>query len=406
VKISNVIKYLQNGTFLSHAQAFFMLRVGQRIFTIVSILLPVNKKKIVLVNAGGKGYGDNPKYIAQYFLDHGSDFVLVWLVRGLKSFKSDAFPESIRLIEYYSFNALYELATAGVWIDNWRKPFYPLKKRNQLYIQTWHGGLTAIKKIEKEAVGLSKSYIKYAKKDSKIADYMLSGCKERTDLIKRAFWFDHTVLEIGEPRADILLSQDKSLKNAICNKYNIPTDDILVLYAPTFRDANFNNDTSCYSLDFEKIRKSFYAYFHSRNITILMRLHPNVTGFFDSKDFPCFVKNVSHLPDMQELLFVSDVLITDYSDVQFYFTLMKKPVFLFTPDLEDYVTNKKGLYHDFAELPFPIGKTNDELCKSIDSFDLQLYKDKIHTFINEQNYVLDGQASKKIYEIILQHSRK
>jgi CDP-glycerol glycerophosphotransferase (TagB/SpsB family) len=84
---------------------------------------------------------------------------------------------------------------------------------------------------------------------------------------------------------------------------------------------------------------------------------------------------------------------------------MKKPVFLFTPDLEDYIANERGLYHDFAQLPFPIGKTNDELCKIIESFNCQLYQNKIHSFMLEQNYILDGQASKKIYEIILQYSK-
>jgi CDP-glycerol glycerophosphotransferase len=137
-----------------------------------------------------------------------------------------------------------------------------------------------------------------------------------------------------------------------------------------------------------------------------MRLHPNVTGLFDDKEFPCFVKNVSHVPDMQELLFVSDVLITDYSDVQFYFILMKKPVFLFAPDLEQYTTNERGLYHNFDELPFPLGKTNAELCKKIDSFNPQKYKEKIIHFMCEQNYILDGHASKKIYEIIVQHAKK
>jgi CDP-glycerol glycerophosphotransferase len=401
-----IIKYLREKTFISHAWAFFMLMIGQIIFNIVSFFLPVNKKKIIFVNSQGKGYGDNPKYIAQYFIDHGNNFILVWLIKGLKSFKADTFPQSIRLVEYYSFYALYELATAGIWIDNYRKFFYPPKKRNQLYIQTWHGGLTPIKKVEKEAVGLSKFYIKYAKKDSKIADYILSGCKERTELIRRAFWFNNTILQIGEPRADILLCQDESQKDSIRIKYSIPNNDLLVLYAPTFRKSNYDNDVSCYSLDFEKVLQSFRRYYYSRNITILIRLHPNIANLFNGKEFPCFVKNVSHLHDMQELLFVSDVLITDYSDVQFYFMLMKKPVFLFTPDLEQYVTSERGLYHDFTELPFPHGKTNAELCTNIERFNNQLYKDGIGNFMREQNYILDGQSSMKIHELILQYSIK
>jgi CDP-glycerol glycerophosphotransferase len=381
-----------------------MLVFGQKIFNTIAFLLPVDKRKIAFINYYGKGYGDNPKYIAQYIINHKNDFNLVWLVRGLKSIEPGNFPESIRLVEYYSFNALFELATAGIWIDNCRKDFYPSKKRSQIYIQTWHGGLTPLKKVEQDAHDLSRYYVRKAKKDSKMADYIVSGCKERTGLIKSSFWYDHAILEAMEPRCDIFFTKENSLKDTILRKYDLPNDCYLILYAPTFRNANFENDISCYCLDMEKIIRGFSGYFHTDKVTILFRMHPNVAGLFDANIFPWYIKNVSGLPDMQELLFISDALITDYSDVQFYFALMKKPVFLFTPDLEQYMAAERWFYHDFTELPFPLAKTNDELCDNIRFFDLSKYLENITVFMKKQNYILDRKASDEIYALILQYS--
>ena len=55
------------------------------------------------------------------------------------------FPEKINLVNIHSKRALYELATAKLWIDNQRKiPSIKKgleKKEGQFYIQTWHGSL-------------------------------------------------------------------------------------------------------------------------------------------------------------------------------------------------------------------------------------------------------------------------
>jgi CDP-glycerol glycerophosphotransferase len=154
----------------------------------------------------------------------------------------------------------------------------------------------------------------------------------------------------------------------------------------------------------EKAIQIFSEYFNTDKVTILLRLHPNVSMLFENQAFPNFVRNASHLPDMQELLFVSNVLITDYSDVQFYFMMMRKPVFLFVPDLELYIANEQGLYHDLIGLPFPLAKNNDELGKNIRFFDDKKYQDTITNFMQEQGYILDGQSSKVVFELIQKYS--
>ena len=82
---------------------------------------------------------------------------------------------------------------------------------------------------------------------------------------------------------------------------------------------------------------------------------------------------------MQELLCVSDVLITDYSSVMFDFSLSKKPCFLFATDIDDY-KNDRNFYFDFRELPFLLAESNDSLAENILDFNLKSYVTALDDF--------------------------
>ena len=106
-------------------------------------VLPVKNNKIFCSNFGGRGYGDNPKYICEHLLSSSDKYDIVWEVNDLDEYM----PEGIRKVKYLSFRAIYEATTSRVWIDNVRKNIWFRKRKNQLYIQTWHGGI-GFKKAE------------------------------------------------------------------------------------------------------------------------------------------------------------------------------------------------------------------------------------------------------------------
>lgn len=76
--------------------------------------LPLNKRKVVFDNFGGRGYGDNPKYIADELLKQDENLVLVWVVENMSTFV----PKGVRKVWYGSWGAFFEWSTAKVWIDN------------------------------------------------------------------------------------------------------------------------------------------------------------------------------------------------------------------------------------------------------------------------------------------------
>lgn len=365
-----------------------------RICWIMYSIHPINENKIVICNYYGRGFSDNAKYIAMECIKRKLDYDIVWLVSNME--KNEEFPGSIRLVKYGSFKAIKELATARIWIDNSRKNYYTRKRKKQLYIQTWHGGI-ALKKIEKDAENaLNKSYVKFAKKDSENADVFISNSKFNTNMYENAFWYDGEVLECGVPRNDLLFNNVKETTDKVKDFFNIDINKKIVMYAPTFRK---DNNLDVYKFDYEKCIQEFNERF-SEEYVMLIRLHPNVFHKSTELNFNSEnVLNASFYPDMQELLVAIDILITDYSSSMFDFMLTKKPCFIYASDIKNY-SDDRGFYFELKKLPFVISKSTEEMIRNIESFDKERYLDQVDKFLKEQGCVDDGNASSRVVDWI------
>lgn len=392
-KIERYRNYSQEGTFWKHIKSSLFFRI-KGIYTIISPFQKIRKNKIVFSNFVGLGYGCNPKYIAQYILEQNLPFELVWLVDNLKCKNKELIPSKIKPVEINSFQALKELSTATVWIDNCRKGIYPLKKKNQIYIQTWHGTFPT-KKIEKDASSLPSVYQKLAIKDSKMIDVLISGSQIKTETYKNNFYYDGEILNIGQPRDDIFFDENKI---AECNTkirkfYNLPENSKIILYAPTFRQ---DYSLEPYKFDYQTIKLCFEEKFNCE-CSFVVRLHPNMITLADKLEIPDWAVNGTIYPDMQELLCASNYIISDYSST-LDFSLFYKPIFLFCTDYESYKRNERDFYIPLDELPFAIAQTNTELCENIKSFDEVDYKQRLSIAYKKYGLFDDGHASERVVQ--------
>ena len=82
---------------------------------LVSSLFPIDNKKIVLSSYYGRGYGDNPKYIAEELIKLGKDLKIIWLVKDEKD--AVTLPAGICGVKTYSTKGIFHLCTAKVWVD-------------------------------------------------------------------------------------------------------------------------------------------------------------------------------------------------------------------------------------------------------------------------------------------------
>lgn len=372
-----------------------------RIFYIFFFVFRIKEGTILVSNSGNKGWGDNPKYLIQKLKEKYPNTTVYWLVspKANKKIIEELSSKKIIPIKYPSLFALYVFSISKVWVSNARLPLFLIKKKNQIYFQLWHGGCGP-KKIEGQAKDkLLFSYILRAKNDSKMMNYAVSNSDFNSKIFQESFWYDGPILEYGSPRHDVFFWKDikNNLKEKICKRYNLNCKSQLILYAPTFRS---NKDVKIYKWNYSEIINTLNNKFGYQS-TFLFRLHPNISYLAKEMNLTNEIIDVTEYEDMQELIAISDVVITDYSGVMMQAALAKKIVLLYIPDLEDYIDDR-GFNIDITKLPFIIGKSLNELKNKVNEIEsLDMYIDKQNAYLEQFNFYDDGNASLKTAEKII-----
>ncbi|WP_287085185.1 CDP-glycerol glycerophosphotransferase family protein [Blautia sp. LMAG:89] len=389
-----------------------IIKIKKKLYNVVALpalknlfrILPIAKNKIVFDNFCGKGYGGNPKYIAEAIsVSNVKGLDMIWLVDNfMPDEERKLFPNNIRLVDNESIRGLFERATAQIWVDNVRH-YHPIKKRTeQIYLQTWHGSMGA-KRIEKDAENLlPKEYVKEAKYDGSITDAIIADNYLQEQIYLRAFWLnpDTEILRFGFPQNDVI-ERDKNNSSKIdClkNTLFINSQIYYVLYAPTFRD---DFSTEGYNIDFERVIKAFEIRMKKKT-KIIIRLHPNVAFQKEKIRFSENILDGTDYPNMQDLALVCDAVISDYSSTLFDFSMLDKPAFVCALDYKEY-EEKRGFIPEFYEFPFPFATSNNELINVIQKYDEKEYKDNISSFYSKYPTYCDGHSSKRVCDWILNH---
>lgn len=357
-------------------------------------LCPINKKKVVVSSYYGKGFGDNPRYIVEALKSKYPDIRIIWGVTDTKS--REGFPEWVETCKYNGAKYVFHMATAKFWIDNCRKGFVMFKRREQIYIQTWHG--FALKRIEKDAAeSLNDGYVSYAIKDSKNIDHIISCSSFMTEIYRKAFWYDGEILELGAPRNDVIINKGSECREKVYNALGISPNRKTVMYAPTFR-VDYSIDA--YKIEYERLIAACEKRFGGEFVA-LVRLHPNVSDkASELLEYNNKILNASLYPDMQELLSACDIVISDYSSLMFDFALSGKPCFQFATDIGAYKSDR-NFYFELDRLPFSLATDNDELEQNVLNFDSDSYGKSLGSFYSDCGMICDGKASERCADLMI-----
>ena len=379
---------------------------GNLLSLFVRCFVPVKRGRVMCWAYNFKQYGCNPRYLSEYLLDSGEEYDSYGVYRSERYARQ--MDSRMKFVKFRSWRYFVLVNSAEFLITNLRTDPYRIywhKRPGQKYLMLWHGGV-ALKKIEADAIeSIGFSYLMKAKRDSRACDLMISGCAAQTKLLKEKFWYSGEILERGIPRNDIFFNNDlhKSLRSDICRAYNIAESNRIVLYAPTFRR---NKSIEPFRIEWSRVVPHLRQMFGGEEVTVLLRLHPNLIGSADVTPLlnAPEVIDVTLYPDMQELLCVSDLLITDYSSSMFDYTMSLKPCLLYATDVEQY---DRGYYYKFTELPYPLARSEEELVEVIEGFDYEAYKVATRRFFDEKvGLVEDGNASKHLAEWMRTHRLK
>ncbi len=375
-----------------------MLVYKRILYKIACLRTKVEDKVVFFESYQGRNYSCSPKAIFEEMRDSGdySDYEFIWGLRDVKvhNFKKimkklcgasgSIDGATITVHKYESYGYYKDLARAKYWIMNSNvRPFLKPRKE-QVYVQTWHG--TPLKKIGLDMPGSELDYGKEGKKFS----YMISPSKYCSEKLVSAFGLqgrEDIVLETGYPRNDALFTFDQAKVNSILRELDIPRGKKLILYAPTFRDdkhSEISGYENAAGIDFEELKEQI-----GDEYMVLFRAHYFVTKHMDFSRLKDFVIDVSDYEDVNDLYIISDMLITDYSSVFFDYANLKRPIIFYMYDYEDYKSNARDFYLDQSELPGPIAKTQEELAKAIEDT-IMFIPDARYSMFNQKFNHLDG----------------
>lgn len=208
---------------------------------------------------------------------------------------------------------------------------------------------------------------------------------------------DKIVRPVGVSRTDIFFDEAFKQKAADRLKEVFPESEgkKVILYAPTFR-GRVKKAKSPNRLDIGYLKALL-----GDEYVLVLKHHPFVKKPpavpAEHKDF---ARDVTKTMEIDELICVSDICISDYSSLIFEYALFERPMLFFAYDLDNYF-DWRGFYYNYDELaPGPIVTTNKEIVDYIRACEKHFDKTRVHEFKEKFMSACDGHATDRILEMI------
>lgn len=374
----------------------------------------LNEKLLVFSAYNGKSYACSPRAVYEYMIKDArfTDYQFVWFFDQPENYQFLETHRNTKVVKNQSAECERYLHEAKYWIFNFRALDHWTPKKEQIYVQCWHG--TPLKRLgyditnSDNAMNSVKEIQSKYKIDTKRFDYMVSPCPFVTEKFRSAwnlsaYGKEDAVLQIGYPRNDFLNSfTDEDVRRIKADLQLEDCDKKIILYAPTWRDNQHDAKLGYVyrnPVDFDYLQKEL-----GEEYTILFRAHYLVADNFDFKAYEGFIYDVSSYDDINDLYIIADMLITDYSSVFFDYAILKRPMLFYMYDMEEYRDEMRGFYLDITELPGPILKTEAEVVNAVRlAGEEPIDEAVIDTFNQEYNVMNDGKAAERLVNHIIQH---
>ena len=382
-------------------------KIIHMIYHAVYRLIPVDDHLVIFVSFHGRGYSDNPRAIYEQMRQDPAfeGYRFIWFIKHHK--KKDIQIEGAKVVEYFSVPYFFYMSRAKFWVINCKMPMYICKKPNQVYLQTWHG--TPLKKLAhdidvSEDTTFYRSAVTFEQMthsydvDVERYNYMISPNKFCTKVFQTSFGINRErLIETGYPRNDFLSNFTQADANRIKEKYNLPKDKKILLYAPTWRDNSYVAAGYTFELqaDFHLWKEKL-----PEDTIVLFKPHYLIINKYEKDESLAeFLYSIPAEAEISELYIISDVLITDYSSVFFDYAILNRPIYFYMYDLQEYASDLRGFYLDIhSDLPGKIYQDESVLLENVkkENFDYDHLMEFNQTFNNRE----DGNASKRVVDIL------
>lgn len=348
-------------------------------FRFIGIFIHTDEK-LILFNALGRRYNDSPRAIFEHMIenDEYKEYKFVWALDEPEKYEIP-YCSKVKMdtIKYFltALKSKYWISCVNI------ERGLNFKKKDTIYLNTWHG--TPLKLIGNAVEG-RKDF------DFSHIDLFCYAGKYEEDIYRRDFKIsESSLIFTGLPRNDELYHVSKNQILNYKKVLGIPEDKKVILYAPTWRDSLDGGKS--YSIK-PPINFQFWQNELQEEYVLLLRTHA-YTNEILGVEFNEFVRDVSLYPEINHLLMVADILISDYSATIFDYSILERPIICFGYDYEEY-SKERGLYIDLeTELPNGVVRTEKEVLEKIKTMDYEIECNKTANFKNKYIEV-GGDATK------------
>ena len=356
---------------------------------------PLDENAVYLQSYSGHTATDSPLALHHELRRTHPHLKLYWGVAD----RSTRLPEGAVPLLMYSAEWYDVLARAKYLVNNIDFDRFFVRREGQRFLQTFHGypsksmgiGMWRSKRfgprqIEAELDRTARGW-----------DLILTPAPEMDEYYRREYDYEGPILSHGYPRDDVLVGDEaESIRRRTRELLGIRDDQVVVLYAPTWRDdlaTSYRSSPLVRHLDLEAASRAL-----GDGYVLLMRGHR-----FHSREqrssTDARLVDVTSYPEVNDLILASDAAVLDYSSLRFDFALTGRPMLFLVPDLEAYTTGARGFLFPFQDsAPGPLLRHADDVVDRLRDLEAvgEEFGPAYAQFNRTYNYLQDGRSSQHV----------
>lgn len=310
----------------------------------------------------GDKFADNSKFLYLYTLNLGMNST--WITKNIEIYnqlKSEGKPVALMGTEESKricSQAKYAVVSTGK---------YDVEADcigGATILNVWHG--IPLKKIgyddhvTADSISIHKKIWNYLNDNATKNTYYFSTSPVISQIYQSCFKTDKEhIIQIGQARNDVFFDGTFKRVKLGNKKYKYA-----ITYMPTHRNEGKTKLDLYAHFDFDKLN----SYCVKNDILFVIKKH-----YYNRNDDDPITKysNILDLTnedcDTQELLFNSDILITDYSSCYIDYLLLDRPILFYCFDYEEYLEKDREMYFTYDDVtPGAKVRSFDELLGAID----------------------------------------
>lgn len=356
--------------------------------------LPIDAEAVLYEVGHGSSISCNPLalYRAAKAAPEYSNLTHYWIVVDKTPIPEELLKDGQVVILERETDAYFRaLATAKFLVNNTSFGSYFIRRKEQRYLNTWHG--TPWKTLGKSVKGQPLAYGNISRNLMQATHVAVGNQWTVETLLK-----EHNVHEIfsgkiavtGSPRNDVLR---RSLEVAELNgigALEIDGAGPLVVYVPTWHGSLGDDGLIEYdaSVDLKVLHAIESAgcrvLYSAHRFVYEMALKAGLSSYLIPKDV-----------DLYTVLKYADAIITDHSSVFIDFLVLDRPIVFYAPGIERY-RHERGLYN--LDLPGPLCITESQLVSEMSDVarGVDKYADERRTVASQFAGSEDGHAAKRV----------